>query len=489
MDKKIIIKNYIYNLIYQFTVIILPIITIPYITRILGKEVIGIYAYTTAWVQYFITVALLGVNLNGSRSIAYVRTDKEKRSKAFFEIYSLQILTTLISLILFYIFVLVFSQKYKLIMLLQSTLIIASLFDISWFFIGLEDFKKTVSRSLIAKILSVLSMFIFVKTSGDLWKLVTIFGIMNFIGNITMWTFLPKQIDFYKESIFNFNSTLKQFKKNLTFFIPQIIVQVYSFSDRTLLGILSTVSVVGVYDMANKIVRMIMPFIVSFSQVMMPRMSNIFATNDIKQIEKFAEKSFKFLFFISFPIALGLFAVSDTFVHYFLGKDFAEVAILLKIICFAIIALTIGSITGTQLLIPTGKQNFYTVSVFSGFIINLVINILLIPKLGALAAAISFLITEFVVSFIQFYFVREYIKISSIIKDISKSALASIFMLFILLVIKNILGATLVSLVVQIFVGLIVYACLTVIIKCELAFEVLNKIKKLIRKRNLERIT
>ena len=165
-----VVKNFLYNISYQLLTIILPLITVPYVSNILGAEGIGDYAFTFANTQYFVLFGMVGITLYGNRQIAYVRDDKEKLKNNFYSIYSLQLITTLISLVMFLVFSIVLNKgMYRILYLAQGLNILAAIFDISWLFMGLEEFKKTVIRNTIVKLASLASIFLFVKTNEDLY--------------------------------------------------------------------------------------------------------------------------------------------------------------------------------------------------------------------------------------------------------------------------------------------------------------------------------
>ena len=192
--KKSIAKNYIYNLIYQMLSILLPVITTPYLSRVLGAENIGIYGYTISIVTYFILFGTLGISMYGQREIAYKAQNKKEQSKTFFEIIILRAFTLTISIITFYI---IFGRSgdyavYYRILIIQ---LVANLFDISWFFQGIEEFDKTVIRNLVIKMLSLVLIFVLVNRPEDLWKYFLIYVGAELIGNLTLWLYIPKYLE------------------------------------------------------------------------------------------------------------------------------------------------------------------------------------------------------------------------------------------------------------------------------------------------------
>ena len=191
MEKTSIKKNYLYNLVYQIIILILPIITTPYISRALGATNIGIYSYTVSIVTYFTLFGSLGVSLYGQREIAYVRDNTSKRKKTFIEIILFRFITLTISMIIFY-FSFARSNEYQVYYRILLLYLLAASFDISWFFQGLEDFKKTVTRNVIVRLLSVACIFIFVKKPEDLSKYLLIYSLADLLGNLSLWLYLPK---------------------------------------------------------------------------------------------------------------------------------------------------------------------------------------------------------------------------------------------------------------------------------------------------------
>ncbi len=175
-----VVKNYLYNAAYQVFILLVPLITTPYLARVLGPTGVGINAYTNSIIQYFILFGSIGVNLYGNRQIAYVRDDKDKLTKTFYEIFLMRVMTIILAYAAFLVF-LMFTGSYHTYYFAQSVSIIAAAFDISWFFMGMENFGVTVLRNLIVKILTLVSIFLFVKSYNDLYIYI------NFVTIVTYW--------------------------------------------------------------------------------------------------------------------------------------------------------------------------------------------------------------------------------------------------------------------------------------------------------------
>ena len=232
MEDKKIAKNYIYNLIYQVLVIILPLITTPYVSRILGAENIGIYSYTLSIVTYFVLIGSLGIATYGQREIAYVQSDKKKRSSIFWEIIIFRIITMIVVSIFYYFMYIKGTQytSYYKILILE---LISNCLDISWFFQGMEEFKKTVLRNTIVKVLSIICIFSLVKTANDLSVYILIYALSNLVGNISLWAYLPKYIQ--KIDIKELK-LLRHLRPVIALFIPQIAIQLYTVLDKVMIG-------------------------------------------------------------------------------------------------------------------------------------------------------------------------------------------------------------------------------------------------------------
>lgn len=450
-----VVKNFLYNVSYQLLVIILPLITVPYVSNILGAEGIGNYAFTYANMQYFVIFGMVGITLYGNRQIAYVRGNKEKLKNTFFSIYTLQLITTTISFILYLIFVLVFNNgDYKWLYIVQGINIIASMADISWLFMGLEQFKKTVVRNTIVKLASLASIFIFVKSSNDTVIYTLILALSALIGNLTFWFYVPKAIGFKSIKISGLNLHLKA---SLALFIPQIAIQIYVLLDRTMLGTITDTVQVGFYENSQKIVKIVLTLATAIGTVMMPKIANTVASGDMKKVKYYIKNSFFFVSALSIPLMFGLMGVAPELSPWFFGNNFVGIEKLIVISSLIILAISWSNVLGMQLLVPLNKTKEFTISVTSGAIINFVLNLVLIKKFGAIGSCISTIIAEFTVTSVQFYLIKDFIKAKELIKPVVLFIPASIVMYIFVRIIGNFMGAGILTNIVQGMVGVISY--------------------------------
>ena len=476
MSKKNIAKNYAYNLSYQILAIIIPLITTPYLSRVLGATNIGIYSYTLSITTYFILFGSLGVAMYGQREIAYVQGNIKKRSKVFYEIFLMRCITLFVSLILFY-FTFCLNGEYSIYYKILMLEIIANAIDISWFFQGLEEFKKTVIRNMLVKIISVICIFTLVKDQSDLYIYFIIYVLSTFLGNLSLWLYLPKFINRVEYKKLNIT---KHIKPTLVLFIPQIATQVYTVLDKTMIGtIVIDKAEVGYYEQAQKIVRILLTLATALGTVMMPRIAATFAIGNKKKIKEYMNKSFAFIMMLAFPLTLGIVSISGNFVPLFYGPGYDKVVPILCIMSPIIILVGLSNVTGTQYLLPTKQQNKYTLSVVVGAIVNFILNLLLISSFKSIGATIASVIAELAVTITQFILLRKELSIFEVYKLSYKYIIASIIMFIISCFIDTIITNNIISIVAQISVSAILYFGLLILFKDNLMKEILLRFKVL----------
>lgn len=473
--KKSITKNYIYNLIYQILVMLIPLITTPYLSRVLGAESIGIYSYTLSITTYFILFGSLGVSMYGQREIAYVQDKIQDRSIVFFEILYLRFITLGLSLILFY-FLFCMQGEYQIYYRIFALEILANCLDISWFFQGLEEFKKTVLRNVVVKLLSIVFIFCFVKTSADLEKYICIYVFSTFFGNISLWLYLPK---FIQKIPIKSLKIVRHMKPVILLFIPQIATQIYTVLDKTMIGmIVLDKSEVGYYEQAQKIIKLLMTIATSFGLVMIPRMAHTYAIGASEKIKDYLNHSFSFILLLTFPLMFGIISVSFDFVPIFYGMGYDKVVILLCLMSPIIILIGLSNVIGMQYLLPTKQQKKYTISVVLGACVNFLLNLMLIRYWQSIGAAVSTVFAELVVTSIQFYLVRKEISFLSVIKFSYKYFFCSIVMFGVSMVVGSFILNSFWSIVFQVFCSVIIYFGLLILWKDTLMLEAYDFFKK-----------
>lgn len=406
-------QNFSYSFIYQFLIIVLPLATTPYISRVLGPEGIGVFSYTSSIASFFMIFAMLGVKNYGNRTIAKNRDVKETLSRNFWNIYILQLVTSLLIISLYLLYILIFVEEFFWIATIQSLLLISAAMDITWFFFGLEKFKITIVRNIIIRVLSVLLIFVFVNDKSDLWIYTLIMAGGTFLTQLSLWPLLKKDVYFIMPTI---NVMKDHFKSNLILFIPVLAISIYKIMDKIMLGNMADISQVGFYENTEKIINIPMGVIIAVGSVMLPRMSNMAAKGEIKKSKSYIETSMFFIIIISSGMTFGIAGVAEVFAPIFFGEEFSETGILIILISPIILFISWANVIRTQYLIPNNRDKTYISSVVIGAFVNFTINIALIPKYGALGAVIGTVAAELSVALIQTLMIKRELEVTKYFK-------------------------------------------------------------------------
>lgn len=417
-------KNFILNSVYQLLAIIVPFILTPYLTRHIGSTGIGTYSFHYSIAYYFIMFAMLGFSLYGNRSVASVNYDRHTYSKIFWEIYGLQIISSLVAIVAYTFFVIFFypNEKNAWIMLLM---VISCAFDINWFYFGLEKFNVTVTRNIYIKLLTVFLTFLLVQNEQDVVVYALVIGGSTLFSNLILIIQLSEHVDWLKVKI---SDIRKHLLPCLTLFFPTVIVSIYKVVDKIMLGIMSNVSEVGFYESSERIINLPMAFITALGTVMMPRVSSMLGNGKIDDCNNLFEKSIKLAIFLSSAMSMGVITISREFIPLFLGEDFKKCILIVDILMPSCLFLAFANVIRTQYLIPHKKDRSYIISLLIGAVINLILNTLLIPKFQAIGAAIGTLVAEMAVCFYQAWSIRYNIDIKKNIKNICPYLIAGLIM-------------------------------------------------------------
>lgn len=484
MNEKVSIKkNYIYNVAYQVLNLLAPLVTTPYISRVLGVEGVGEYSYTSSVVTYFITLAILGSTPYAQREVSYLREDKEKYSILFWEIVVFRGITVLISCLLFSIVIILSEPEIRIIYMIQGLNIVAVAFDISWFFQGLEEFKKIVIRNVFIKILNILLIFILVKQETDIWKYVLIIAGLTVVGNIVIWGGIKRYIN--KVSIKSIN--IKQHLIGiLQLFLPTIAVSIYRALDKTMIGLVTTTTTEnGYYEQADKIIQMCIVVTTSLSTVMAPRIALTLSKKDNAMLKKYMYKTFDFLLLISLPMAMGIIVVSDMIVPWFFGSGYEKVGLIIKIFSPLMVVVTFSNAIGMQYLIQARKQKIYTISICTGAIVNFIINLVLIPRLYSIGAAVASVVAESAILIVQMWYVcnkKQILDIKGIFSKFPIYMGMSTVMFVILMIIKRFMAPNFVSSFCIVIIGISIYTYGLWIVKDEWILKIVIMLSQKIKK-------
>ena len=452
-----VLKNYSYNLSYQLLAIILPIITTPYVTRVFTSSQLGSYGYHNSIVTYFLLAATLGISTYATKEISAHTVD---RSKVFWEIYTIQAIASALALVLYLVVCWTIPGMQNPIAYILSISLISRGLDISWLFQGVEDFKKITIRNMTVRIIGVCSIFLFVKNESDLYLYVFLLIFYELLGQISMW--LPAR-ELIQKPVISLSESRHHLMPVITLFLPQIAISLYTSLDRTLLGVFASTRDVGIYEQALKLVAILLTIVTSLGTVMLPRVSQLLAQKEHKAVIKLYEFSFLLYNMIIFPVIAGMLIVNDNFVQFFLGSEFQDAKYAIMIMVWKMFFIGWTNIMGIQILIPHNKHKEFMVSTTIPAFFSIACNLVLIPHLGYIGAAITSVLTESVVWCIQLYYTRTYLKEVPILRNMFKIILASVMMYGSLYLLKPVLiFAPALNVLVYAIIGGIIY--LTIIL-------------------------
>lgn len=440
--------------------IVIPIITIPIVSMALGPAGIGIFNYTNSIAQYFVLVASLGVAMYGNREIALAYNRQEDISKLFWEIV---VFKAILTLAVFFIYIAVVSflpnSNY---FYFQSLTILAVLFDISWFFMGIEDFKLTSVSSLFVQIITFVLILLFIKDSNDVGIYILIQTAGIFVSQVLVWFFIKPYITFKK---INLKKSFSHIKGSFEFFIPQVAITLYTNLNKTLLGLFIGASAVGFYTNSLTLNTVFITIITTLDIVLLPHMSGLFAKKNVERIVELMDKTIDLQLFFSLPIMFGMLTVYDKLVPWFFGEKFLFINNVIPFFTPLIVIIPLGMAVSRQYLIPIGKVREYNKSVIIGAGINIISNLILLPTVGFFGVVISNLLAEFFVTAVR---VRSFLKSTNFsfnFRRISIYFISALAMMIITRILTNSMQASLITNIVQGLIAITLYFIFTVVMR------------------------
>ena len=481
MNKKntIIVKNYIFTTVYQMVSYIVPIVVTPYLSRIFGPSGVGIQSYVCAVTSYFTMFAMLGTSIYGAREIAQCRDNILICSTKFWEIHFLKVITTFVSAIIWCAFFLL-TTRYSSFYLAAAVQIIATIFDVSWFFEGHEKMDVIAVRNIIVKLLNCIFVFSRIKSSNDLWIYILSIGVFTIVGNLSLWISIKRylvHIDFRSINI------RRHIKNTLVYFIPTFATFVYTVLDKVMIGVITKSETEnGLYEQAERIVNIGKNLVCTLPNVISVRISYLFASGNEREIMEKFKISIEFYWLIGLPLTMGMIGISHSFVPWYFGNGFEQVEYLIYIMSWLVLVVGASAVLGRVYLTPSGQRARSSKAIVAGAVFNFILNLVLIPKFGAYGAAIATLAGEVLVTFMYLYMCMEFIRISDFYTSSIKKIIASVVMLgFIKSGFLNKLATSWKLTMIQIVIGAVAYFFVLYILKDKLTIRILKKIVMLRR--------
>lgn len=487
-SKKIMLKvkglkvNYILNITRIILTTLTGLITFPYVNKTLGVIAVGRYEYANSIITYFLLFSSLGIPMYGIRQIARVRDDIIKRTKVVVELLLILLITTIISYGLFFILLRYSSNlsSYKEILLIISPIIFLNNAGLEWFFQGIEDQLYITVRFILIKIISLVLLFLFVKSEADLtiYTFIMTFSITG--SNIFNFIYIKKfiKLSIIKFSELNIKSHLKGI---LTIFLAAISSSIYIQMDKTLLGYLAGDKYVGLYATSNKLINFAILFITTLGSIMLPRLSYLYESKQIEMYNHYLKKTLRYILFFSIPISITIYINSNLIINIMAGPEFYGSITPMKILSPLVIIIGLAYFLAFMVLYPQGKEKLYTIVVFISAIVSITLNLIFIPKYYQLAAAWVNLIVELLGVILMVFMTRKELnKIHFFSLNNASYFIGGILMYGFLVSINHVNNIYLIGLICC--CSFIIYLSFLYLMKDPILLENLNKIKNYLKK-------
>lgn len=452
-------KNFIYQLCYQIIVLVLPLIVAPYLTRTLKDFNLGVYNYTNSIAYYFVVLAMLGIAKHGQRVIASCNDDENKVRKTFWSLFTIHILTSLVSLGGYLIFILC-SKNYQAYYLIQLLYVMSALFDITWLFQGLEKFKIVVIKNMFIKILETILIFVLVKKENDLNIYVWIKSGSILLGNLIL---LPSAIKLIKPIKFNKDDLKVHIKPLFVLAISVFAITIYTVFDKTLLGLMTTKENVAYYEYSNKIITIPTSISIVLCSIIFPKACACFEKQDYVSLKRHFKITLNYVYFIAIGAFFGLIAISNLFVNLYYGKEFSICGDVIKSLSIVILIIALGEVVRSIYLVPMKKDKTYVLIIMLNALINLVLSLVGIYYFGIYGAVIGTIVAELFGTVAEIVVTRKHLDFKVLLVDSLPYIVSGLLMFLGIYVIRLWFNQTLIHLIVQISVGLIIYlGCLLI---------------------------
>ncbi len=468
-------KNGVFNAIKTLMSVLFPLITFPYASRILGPSGIGKVNFASSIVSYFLMLAMLGISNYGIREAGRYRNDKEKLSKFVKEILSINLISSVIAYTFLFasIYLVPAFFEYRKLIIISSASILFTVVGVEWLFYAMEDLVSVSIRSFIFQILSLVLLFVFVRTSEDYINYALI-GVVSSVGsNILSFIFASRYVDFKSKNIIELKQHLKPI---FVFFMMSVAATVNSSIDITMLGFISGADEVGYYSAALKVVRLVAAVVASFT-VILPRLSYYASAGENENFKILSTKTLDANMLLAIPACIGMMSLSKNIIYVLSGTQYENSIRVLHILSFTVFLLTISNLCGAHMLLALGKEKVTFYAVLIGIFFNIATNLILIKRYGAYGAGIATLASEFTVSVIEFFCVKKYFICKDILKNLFQTVCSALIMALIVFAIIKTDFPIITSLVLSIFAGTFSYFIVLLILRNELLYEFVRRMR------------
>jgi O-antigen/teichoic acid export membrane protein len=395
-------KNLYYNTLLSISQVLYPLITFPYASRVLGPDGIGLFGFVDSITQYFILIAAFGIPIYGIREIAKASDNLKQQSRVYSDLLIIHLCFTGVALV---IYIATFLSVPKLhqnesMFWVGSGILLLNVFPTEWFFQGIQNFVFVARRTIVIRLCSIVALFIFVRTKGDVVNYYLINLVAFLLNSVVNMYYAGKFVRFSFSRL-----TLKRhFSPLFYIFSCNVAISIYLLVDSILLGFLVNTEAVGYYTTATRLSKALILIVTAFSLVMVPKLSALFKQRDEAEINRLLHLSFEYVFFLTVPIGIGIFVVAEDFIRLYAGSEFYPAVMTLRILSPLALLIGLSNLFAMQILTPKGKEKKMLIGVSAGMVFSITLNLILIPVWHQNGAAVSNIITEVVVTVITGYY-------------------------------------------------------------------------------------
>lgn len=470
--------NILYNAVYQIFLVLVPLITVPYLSRVLGPGKYGIYSSVNNTVQFLMVFCMLSVSYIGMRTISRVRNNDgpDQLTKAFWGLWYFQAIAGAVTILITVFICLVFKIQYWWELLLMVPFLISAQFDISWFFQGLADFGRVVLKNTAVKLVSVILILFFVKNPNDLWKYILIMSISTMLGSFVFWFDIHNYVDGPTKNFYRIKETSRAI---ITLLIPQIATQIYTSLDKPILGLFQNSTQVAYYDNSQRISNMILGVITSISLVIMPKMAG-----EGKDTQKVVmKKSLEATVMLGTLFAVIVMANTKQFVPFFFGKQYIPMTPLMFFFTLTIIMIPMGGVFANQFALANSRDKDYAIPVIVGAVIELILCYFLDRPYGAAGAMVAILLTEFIVLILRLWIVRDGYNFGYVFHDVPYYFLIALITFGVGMIFPNFIHSAFLNMAMKSIVMFIAYVGIMFVFKLDFNQDIIKLMKNIFKKK------
>lgn len=455
-------KNFLWSAGYQVLLVLVPLVTTPYLSRVLGAEQVGVYSYTSSITNYFVIFATLGMAQHGVRSIAQAGDNREARSHTFWSAWAAQLCVAIPVALIYVVYAVVAPAGGTLVAFIWGLWVLSAVLDVSWLFFGVEEFKLPTIRSCITKLAGVAVIFIFVKGPDDLWAYCLSLSGAFFANVILLWPFVKRYVDFIRPT---WAEVRVHFIPNVRLFAPVVAISLYTAFDKILLGSISGMAEAGYYEYSEKLSKMPMAVITALGTVMLPHMTAKLIAGEVEGAKKLLRNSLWAMEAAAMGLAFGIAVIAPEFVPVFFGDGYEPCASIMPVVAIVIPIIAASNVIGVQYMLPMRLDRHYTLSVCVGAVVNVILCLLLLKPFGAFGCAIATVLTELSVLGYQCFIVRCQLPLGAYLRDALPFVVCGALMYVVVRAIVASLAATIgvgwPLLGLEIVIGVVVYCAFT----------------------------